>query len=355
MATIAAATAYRPDEQIFAGHHRGFLAMFGLATLQIACGIVVGQKTPDFYILPRSFGELWIWVLPPLLWLIFRTHEAGKARISVVPHLHASAQSDRNWFLRGLLILLFLVPANRSFTAIKVAIPTLNPYYADDTLSKIDNFIFLGSDPWIITHAFIGPVGTMILDFLYVIWFPIMGLLLAWTTFSRDPAFQLRASFVHLSIWVLLGSAMAVAMSSVGPCYLHPLMDDGRFLPLMDILNDQSLVALQNQNYLLSNYGKEIIGSGISAMPSLHVALSVFLYLLCREAFGRSNWVSRLALVYAILMWVGSVHLAWHYAVDGIVSAICVVALWLISKRLVSVPPVSVRQDRSGLSEIGSV
>jgi hypothetical protein len=40
--------------------------------------------------------------------------------------------------------------------------------------------------------------------------------------------------------------------------------------------------------------------------------------------------------VYAILIFIGSIHLAWHYAVDGIVGGAAAVVVWHLSRLLVS-------------------
>jgi hypothetical protein len=60
-------------------------------------------------------------------------------------------------------------------------------------------------------------------------------------------------------------------------------------------------------------------------MPSLHVASAVLLALAC----GRLN--RRLATAMwanAALIWLGSVHLAWHYAIDGVLGGAIALAAW---------------------------
>ncbi|MCV6036898.1 phosphatase PAP2 family protein, partial [Escherichia coli] len=91
--------------------------------------------------------------------------------------------------------------------------------------------------------------------------------------------------------WMINGSLFATAFSSVGPCYLELLNGDDLFAPLMQRLNEQStflesvgafpLWALQTQDYLWQGYVTQVngIGSGISAMPSMHVSIAVLMAL----------------------------------------------------------------------------
>ena len=46
-------------------------------------------------------------------------------------------------------------------------------------------------------------------------------------------------------------------------------------------------------------------------------------------ALWRTGRVSRYAsLLFALVIFIGSIHLGWHYAVDGLVSFTVVIALW---------------------------
>src|SRR5690606_16080164 len=80
-------------------------------------------------------------------------------------------------------------------------------------------------------------------------------------------------------------------------------------------------------DYLLATYrgGPVTAGTGISAMPSMHLAIATLNALL----FLRLSRVAGLVtLVYLATTLFGSVYLGWHYAVDGYVSIVAVILLW---------------------------
>jgi membrane-associated phospholipid phosphatase len=66
-------------------------------------------------------------------------------------------------------------------------------------------------------------------------------------------------------------------------------------------------------------------GSGISAMPSLHVGGATLCALLGWRTDRRLGWMF---IVYAGIIMIGSVHLGWHYAIDGYVAGLATVAIW---------------------------
>ena len=140
----------------------------------------------------------------------------------------------------------------------------------------------------------------------------------------------------------MLGNLLALALPSAGPCYYEVFFGEATFRPLIERLDAiGNLHALPLQNYLLASRGVESIGSGISAMPSVHVAMTTLLVLMAHDRFGW-RWPTWLALAYHLAIFVGSVHLAWHYAADGLVSMVLVPLLWFVLGRLLGrelVPP----------------
>jgi hypothetical protein len=71
--------------------------------------------------------------------------------------------------------------------------------------------------------------------------------------------------------------------------------------------------------------------SGISAVPSVHVAISVWIFLAARTM---ARPLSGYALLYAVLIAMGSVQLGWHYVTDGFVGVVGAVGIWVVSEPL---------------------
>ena len=74
--------------------------------------------------------------------------------------------------------------------------------------------------------------------------------------------------------------------------------------------------------------GRPGIVAGISALPSIHVAISLWIYLAARTLAPRA---APYALAYFGFIWIGSVQLGWHYAADGLAGALGMLAIWKLS------------------------
>ena len=161
--------------------------------------------------------------------------------------------------------------------------------------------------------------------------------------FGWDPAFARKdgaAGMAYLLgfvfVWGIGGNLMAVLLSSAGPVYYQPLGLGADFLPLMEHLRAGAEVspvwALNVQDVLWDGYANDGPVAGISAMPSMHVA-SATLAALYGFTFGRlAGW---LLTAFAAVIQVGSVLLAWHYAVDGYAGILLALAAWAVARRLV--------------------
>jgi hypothetical protein len=80
---------------------------------------------------------------------------------------------------------------------------------------------------------------------------------------------------------------------------------------------------------LETHLGKKIMfAGGISAMPSLHVALAVLFACAGFACHRAAGWAMT---AFAFVIWFGSVHLGWHYAVDGLIGGALAVVLWKVA------------------------
>ncbi len=234
--------------------------------------------------------------------------------------------------LLGMVIMLLAVPESlEAASRFKKLIPQIQPFYLDPYLVQIERTI-LRADAWQYTHAVLGPVATRIIDVIYGLWHLVNISLLCWICLSPSRRMQLQAGISYQLAWLVLGAALATGMSSVGPCFYEYFFGSDDFAPLMARLNeiggDQGLHSLTAMQYLLASAGTDALGGGISAMPSLHVAIAVLTWLVVKDQFPNRRLPGFVALTYVFVIFVGSVHLGWHYALDGVVSALAMVIIW---------------------------
>ncbi|HET6156711.1 MAG TPA: phosphatase PAP2 family protein [Dongiaceae bacterium] len=233
-----------------------------------------------------------------------------------------------------------------TFTILKISIPSLVPFSWDTPLEQFDRWLHGGIVPWQLLQPIFGvPIVTHALNWAYNSWFLVLGFILVWQTFSRQDA-QLRLQFFFSFVLgsMLLGSVGAALFSSAGPCFFgrvtglpDPFALQIDYLRAVD--HSYPVWALRLQDMLWQvHVGRGVsIGAGISAMPSIHVAVATLFALVCWRA---KRWLGIVMSIYALIILVGSVHLAWHYAVDGYFGAIGMIVIWWVVGRALS------RQDR---------
>lgn len=238
-----------------------------------------------------------------------------------------------------LFLILALNVTFSTYTYLKSIIPDLHPFQFDSLFAQIDNSIHFGVEPWQITHTiFNNAWSTLFLNILYNAWFFFMwGVLLFFILYKHNEKLRMQFLLTFLSSWLVIGGFFATLLSSVGPCFYEPLLGSERFTPLMNQLAQQnqflisndhlSIWALSTQNELWNTHIRQAneIGAGISAMPSMHVSIAV---LLAIAMYNLDRRLGAIAWIYALLIQIGSVHLGWHYAIDGYTSILLTTLLW---------------------------
>lgn len=241
----------------------------------------------------------------------------------------------------GLPVALSLPVLLSIFTSMKSNISRIVPFYADGILIKIDEAIF-GADAWSFFQPVFGfPVATLALNFFYNLWFIAMSVMFFLVAFSLEDTSRSRSRFLlcFVLLWAVLGNLFATFFASVGPVYVEHFFADRRFAPLVAYLTEanQSVTVwvLETQAYLLARNSADgpMIGSGISAFPSMHVAIAALYVVYC---WGRGLVPRYLSLAFLGLVFIGSIQLGWHYAVDGAFSIAAVLCFWPVSGWLIA-------------------
>jgi hypothetical protein len=222
------------------------------------------------------------------------------------------------------------------FSAAKRAIPVLHPFTWDVRLERIGRAMHGGRHAWQWLEPIIRDAPLMrATDWFYHVGWP-FAIFGAGVVVSLLPPSAVRTRYLLASValWFIGGTICALLLSSAGPPYFaavtgHPSPYAGLFAQL----RASNIPCLDSQAALWRGFqrGVDHFGFGISAMPSVHVAAATLLACL--------GWATDRRLGYAltagaVLTFVASVALGWHYSLDGYVGSLLAIAIWVGCDRL---------------------
>lgn len=321
---------------------RLFLILAGLSVLYIAAGYGMAARYDwpvavhtTLYSAPMKFGTMFfllglIAYRSFFIMIVQRPHHLTRTILADLRDHYFTPQKIAN----GIPVIILFTMMFSVFTSFKSMIPVLHPFTFDPLFSRLDQMLHFGMHPWeILFPVFKVAILTTVLSFIYKTWFVAKFSVLYWQAFATRNL-RLREQFfvTYMLVWIINGTILATLLSSAGPCFyglVTGLPDP--YAPLMQFLQDtnKSLPVwdLYAQDYLWqahSHHGVTLF-SGISAMPSMHISLT-FLFALVGWRTGRKTGV--FFTVYLILMMIGSVHLGWHYAIDGYFGILTTLLIW---------------------------
>jgi len=222
---------------------------------------------------------------------------------------------------------------------VKTAIPELVPFYLDSAARELDRVLFFGNDAYTyFTWLYDMPLMFKLIDRTYTIWAAVIAGVWVYCFITEKMERERRYQYViaMIVIWVVAGNFMAIALSSAGPCFYGTFPGDAEaFAPMIAQLASLHTVmhvnAYEYQSILMEMYeSPEIRFNGISALPSLHVGTSFMLLLL----FWKTRFAREFLILFNIIIYVGSIVLGWHYAIDGLISIPVALGCWWVAGKI---------------------
>jgi hypothetical protein len=215
-----------------------------------------------------------------------------------------------------------------SISFLKSMISAVVPFWADAALTATDRAIFV--DPGRIGAA-LGP-ALPALGLFYGLWHAVHLGGILWVLHWRCGNKSLH--IVSFMLTWSIGIALAYIFSSAGPIFT------GQY-----DLSIAPASVRKAAEFLLANHKADgaLLGGGISAFPSLHVAIAAWFALVLRER-GKA-W---LGMAYALGIFACSIILGWHYVADGVAGVgVAMLAQRLAGRWIGQSNPASLRIARS--------
>lgn len=258
----------------------------------------------------------------PALWKMMRSGVTS-------PIAHIIKLARHNW--RSILLVSGgMVIAGLNMITFMYSKPLLNylvPFWADPLLADLDYYLFLGNDPSGLL-GWLNSMGTAL--FYHRAWFALMVMTLL-MVLSRPPSTEKSSILVsYFILWSVAGPVIHLLLPAAGPVFFHSLGYGDRFV---GIPVPEEMARMSGYLWTVYSGAQFAPGSGISAMPSMHIATTAWMVIAVHLLARR--WTPAMAAV-GLLIFLLSVSLGWHYAVDGIVGAAAALGCYLAAKRFYS-------------------
>ena len=216
-----------------------------------------------------------------LMWLLLSASWLGWQYLRSPKRLRKALALPR--LLSATLVAALVVPTQITFQALKQSIGPLIGFNTDAFLHRLDVGLH-GQMPWLWLEWLLAYPGWIrFIDTLYTAWFSILLIFVVWASWSGTRELRLRALVALLLLWIVAGTGVAGALASAGPCYYGEVVPGPNpyedLLARLDAIGAESgqLWARFHQQGLWALRRADGWGhfAGISAMPSLHVAVAV--------------------------------------------------------------------------------
>ncbi len=287
-------------------------------------------------------GPLLLWAVSYYFYLLARRHPSPLSA-----YWHQFKVSIRYWYVLVLALIdvTVLCLFFSCYTMIKAMITEVQPFYLDVYLYHIEHVLFVGKQAWQwILMWSDSPWLLAGLNFFYNLWFFVVWGSIALFLIMPNSPLRLRFLFNMVLNWFLIGGVTATLLASAGPCFIDRIIPEAHlYTDLMARLQHDDLWlqqqgswlylwAVETQDALWQQYVDQSVGfgAGISAMPSMHVSMIVLLALAWQQYHPKLRY---LFIPFVVVIYLGSIALAWHYALDGVVSGLLSYLLWQISGR----------------------
>jgi hypothetical protein len=258
--------------------------------------------------------------------------------------------------IAGFIIILFLLVLFVStFASIKQVIPLINNFCWDQNFMQLDFYLHFNLHAWEVFESVLNNEYILRkIDSLYMLWFFILLFFILWMAWTSDRKLRFQFFISSLLVWIILGSLFGTIFSSAGPCYYSKVVEVSEATnPYQPMLN--KLYSYHESKHLWAVYNqiglweakithKWLPFGGISAMPSIHVAMAMIFML---TAWQANKLYGLVLALYVLIIQIGSIVLAWHYAVDGYISIISTILIWNVIGKLVGRQKILVKKNLS--------